>query len=101
MSLSEQEIIRREKLQKLTEMGINAFPADEYKITDTTKSIKNDFAEGKSVKIAGRLMSRRIQGRLLSQNYKILKAEFRCILIVMKSVLAKIKHFIMKSTNIF
>ena len=31
------------KLQKLTEMGINAFPADEYKITDTTKSIKNDF----------------------------------------------------------
>ena len=47
MSLSEQEIIRREKLQKLTEMGINAFPADEYKITDTTKSIKNDFAEGK------------------------------------------------------
>ena len=63
MSLSEQEIIRREKLQKLTEMGINAFPADEYKITDTTKSIKNDFAEGKSVKIAGRLMSRRIQGK--------------------------------------
>ena len=63
MSLSEQEIIRREKLQKLTEMGINSFPADEYKITDTTKSIKNDFAEGKSVKIAGRLMSRRIQGK--------------------------------------
>ena len=63
MSLSEQEIIRREKLQKLTEMGINAFPADEYKITDTTKSIKNDFAEGKAVKIAGRLMSRRIQGK--------------------------------------
>ena len=63
MSLSEQEIIRREKLQKLTEMGINAFPADEYKITDTTKSIKNDFAEGKKVKIAGRLMSRRIQGK--------------------------------------
>ena len=63
MSLSEQEIIRREKLQKLTEMGINAFPADEYKITDTTKSIKSDFAEGKAVKIAGRLMSRRIQGK--------------------------------------
>ena len=63
MSLSEQEIIRREKLQKLTEMGINAFPADEYKITDTTKSIKNDFAEGNAVKIAGRLMSRRIQGK--------------------------------------
>lgn len=63
MSLSEQEIIRREKLQKLTEMGIDAFPAAEYKITDSTKSIKQDFEEGKKVKIAGRLMSRRIQGK--------------------------------------
>ncbi len=63
MSLSEQEIIRREKLQKLTEMGIDAFPAAEYKITETTKTLKENFAEGKSVKIAGRLMSRRIQGK--------------------------------------
>ena len=63
MSLSEQEIIRREKLNKLTAMGINAFPADEYTITDTTKTIKEDFSEGKSVKISGRLMSRRIQGK--------------------------------------
>ncbi len=63
MSLSEQELIRREKLQKLTEMGIDAFPAAEYTITDTTESIKNNFEEGKRVKIAGRLMSRRIQGK--------------------------------------
>lgn len=63
MSLTEQEIIRREKLQKLQELGINPFPADEYKITDTTKTIKSDFAEGKKVSIAGRLMSRRIQGK--------------------------------------
>lgn len=63
MQLSEQEIIRREKLIKLTEMGINAFPADEYTITDTTESIKQDFSESKQVKIAGRLMSRRIQGK--------------------------------------
>ncbi|HCN11822.1 MAG TPA: lysine--tRNA ligase [Chryseobacterium sp.] len=63
MSLSEQEIIRREKLQKLTELGIDAFPAAEYKITDTTKSIKENFEEGKKVIIAGRLMSRRIQGK--------------------------------------
>ncbi len=73
MQLSEQEIIRREKLNKLTEMGINAFPADEYTITDTTESIKQDFSESKQVKIAGRLMSRRIQGRLLSRNCRILK----------------------------
>jgi len=63
MSLTEQEIIRREKLQKLTEMGINAFPAEEYKITETTKSIKENFEEGKKVQLAGRLMSRRIQGK--------------------------------------
>ncbi|WP_419868162.1 lysine--tRNA ligase [Chryseobacterium sp. CT-SW4] len=63
MQLSEQEIIRREKLTKLTEMGINAFPADEYEITDTTESIKQNFSENKKVKIAGRLMSRRIQGK--------------------------------------
>ena len=63
MQLSEQEIIRREKLQSLEEMGINAFPAEEYKITATTKSIKENFEEGKKVTIAGRLMSRRIQGK--------------------------------------
>ncbi|WP_313503371.1 lysine--tRNA ligase [Kaistella carnis] len=63
MQLSEQEIIRREKLQTLEKMGINAFPAEEYKITETTKTIKQDFVEGKKVTIAGRLMSRRIQGK--------------------------------------
>jgi len=63
MSLSEQEIIRREKLEKLTQMGINSFPADEYTITDSAQSIKEGFEEGKKVKIAGRLISRRIQGK--------------------------------------
>lgn len=63
MQLSEQEIIRREKLKTLEKMGINAFPAEEYKITETTKTIKQDFVEGKKVTIAGRLMSRRIQGK--------------------------------------
>jgi lysyl-tRNA synthetase class 2 len=63
MQLSEQEVIRREKLTKLNELGINAFPAEEYKITDSSKSIKEQFSEGKKVKIAGRLMSRRIQGK--------------------------------------
>ena len=63
MALSEQEIIRREKLEKLSQMGINAFPAEEYSITDTTESIKQNFQEGKKVKLAGRLVSRRIQGK--------------------------------------
>lgn len=63
MQLSEQELIRREKLATLQKMGIDTFPAEEYKITESTKSIKENFTEGKKVQIAGRLMSRRIQGK--------------------------------------
>ncbi|MBS1572375.1 MAG: lysine--tRNA ligase [Bacteroidetes bacterium] len=63
MSLSEQEIIRREKLNKLSALGIDAFPAEEYTISHSTQSIKQNFEENKKVKIAGRLMSRRIQGK--------------------------------------
>ena len=63
MQLSEQEIIRRQKLDELRRMGIDPFPAEEYVVTDTTENIKNNFEEGKKVKVAGRLMSRRIQGK--------------------------------------
>ncbi len=63
MQLSEQELIRREKLETLQKMGIDAFPAEEYKISETTKGIKQNFEEGKKVQIAGRLMTRRIQGK--------------------------------------
>lgn len=63
MSLSEQEIIRREKLQKLDDLGINAYPAAEYPVTDSALYLKEVYEEGKKVKIAGRLMSRRIQGK--------------------------------------
>ncbi|MEO9512678.1 MAG: lysine--tRNA ligase [Flavobacteriaceae bacterium] len=63
MQLSEQEIVRREKLTKLREMGINPYPAALYPVDATSKSIKNDFKEGKQIVISGRLMSRRIQGK--------------------------------------
>ncbi len=63
MQLSEQEIVRREKLTKLREMGINPYPAALYPVDATSKNIKNDFEEGKKVVISGRLMSRRIQGK--------------------------------------
>ncbi|WP_418501410.1 lysine--tRNA ligase [Flagellimonas sp.] len=63
MQLSEQEIVRREKLTKLREMGIDPYPAALYPVDATTKGIKNDFKEGKKVVISGRLMSRRIQGK--------------------------------------
>ncbi|MBC3757867.1 lysine--tRNA ligase [Hyunsoonleella sp. SJ7] len=62
MQLSEQELVRRDKLAKLRALGINPYPADLYPVKQTTKDIKADFEEGKSVVIAGRLMSRRIQG---------------------------------------
>ncbi|MFD2725404.1 lysine--tRNA ligase [Hyunsoonleella rubra] len=62
MQLSEQELVRRDKLAKLRALGINPYPADLYPVKQTTTDIKSDFEEGKSVVIAGRLMSRRIQG---------------------------------------
>ena len=63
MQLSEQEIIRREKLSKLKELGINPYPADLYPVDTTSSDIKSDFQEGKKVTLAGRLMSVRIQGK--------------------------------------
>jgi len=60
--LSEQELVRRDKLAKLRELGINPYPADLYPLTHLTNKIKKDFKEGEKVTIAGRLMSRRIQG---------------------------------------
>ena len=61
-NLSEQEIVRREKLKKLIEMGINPYPADLFPITTNSKEIKENFKENTNVVIAGRIMSRRIQG---------------------------------------
>ena len=61
--LSEQEKIRRDKLLKLTEYGINPYPANSFDTSTTSDKIKSDYKENKPVKIAGRLMSRRIQGK--------------------------------------
>jgi lysyl-tRNA synthetase class 2 len=63
MQLSELEIIRREKLNQLRTLGINPYPADLFPVDHTSKQIKNKFEDGKRVVIAGRLMSRRIQGK--------------------------------------
>ncbi len=63
MQLSEQEIVRREKLNQLRALGIDPYPAAEYPVDHTSKSAKNSFEEGKKVILAGRLMSRRIQGK--------------------------------------
>ncbi|WP_452221360.1 lysine--tRNA ligase [Lacinutrix salivirga] len=60
--LSEQELVRREKLASLRELGINPYPADLFPLTHTSKRVKEEFKEGGTVVVAGRLMSRRIQG---------------------------------------
>ena len=61
--LSEQEQVRREKLEALKNLGINPYPAPLYPINANSSNIKEDFEEEKDVIIAGRLMSRRIQGK--------------------------------------
>lgn len=61
--LSEQEIIRREKLAKLKELGINPYPAPLYPVNTTSKDILTHYEEGKEVIVAGRLMSLRVQGK--------------------------------------
>jgi len=63
MQLSEQEVVRREKLSKLRELGINPYPADLYPLNTNSKEIKQDYSEGKHVIIAGRLMVINIQGK--------------------------------------
>ena len=63
MQLSEQEIIRREKIIALRELNINPYPADLFPVDTTSKQIKENFLEGKKVIVAGRLMSVRDQGK--------------------------------------
>ena len=61
--LSEQELVRREKLAKLRALGINPYPADLYPVTHTSSTIKDNFKEGDKVVIAGRLMRKKVQGK--------------------------------------
>lgn len=61
--LSEQELVRREKLAKLRELGINPYPADLYPVTHTSNTIKDNYKEGDKVVIAGRLMRKKVQGK--------------------------------------
>jgi lysyl-tRNA synthetase class 2 len=63
MQLSEQEVVRREKLVKLRALGINPYPADLFPVNSNSKEIKEAYAEEKPVIIAGRLMAINIQGK--------------------------------------
>ena len=63
MQLSEQEIIRREKLEAIRALGINPYPSNLFPVNSTSKQIKENFEDGKKIIIAGRLMSVRDQGK--------------------------------------
>ena len=65
MALSEQEILRREALQELRNLGIEPYPAAEFITTAYSSEILADFEkfEGKEVVLAGRLMGKRIMGK--------------------------------------
>ena len=66
LELSEQEIIRRQCLQELRNMGIDPYPAAEYPTNAYSTEIKDEFKdddEKREVVIAGRMMSRRIMGK--------------------------------------
>ena len=65
--LSEQEIVRRESLQKLLELGINPYPSELFDVNVSSTEIKKNYnydkLSYKNIQIAGRLMSRRVMGK--------------------------------------
>lgn len=63
IELSDQEVQRRETLNKIREMGIDPYPAALYPVTDYAKDIKEKFEDNKEVCIAGRMMSQRVMGK--------------------------------------
>jgi len=66
LELSEQEIFRRRSLEELRSLGINPYPAEEYKVTGHAREILDTFedeAPRRAVSVAGRVMSRRIMGK--------------------------------------
>ena len=62
MEFSDQELVRRDKLKKIRDLGIDPYPAELFPVSDYSVEIKNNFQTDKKVVISGRLMSRRIQG---------------------------------------
>ena len=61
--LSEQELVRREKLTKLRELGIDPYPAVGFEVSHYATTVSEKFEQGQHVRMTGRLMSRRVQGK--------------------------------------
>ena len=63
MQLTEQEIVRREKLVKLRALGVDPYPAALYPVNTMSTAIEKDYKEGKQVIVSGRLMRKKVQGK--------------------------------------
>lgn len=63
MQLSEQEIVRREKLHKLRALGINPYPAALFPVNTMSTEIEQNYVEGKQLIVSGRLMRKKVQGK--------------------------------------
>jgi lysyl-tRNA synthetase class 2 len=61
--LSEQEVQRRQTLQQLRVAGIEPYPAALYPVSDLSADLKANYVEGKTVCLAGRMMSQRVMGK--------------------------------------
>lgn len=61
--LSEQELVRREKLAKLRELGIDPYPAAAFEVSHYATTFSEQFENGLHIRMSGRLMSRRVQGK--------------------------------------
>ena len=82
--LNEQEKTRRESLIKLKELGLNPFPAEEFKTTTSSTEIKENYSESENnfqnVSLAGRIMSRRIMGKASFAEIKDFKGRIQLYL---------------------
>jgi lysyl-tRNA synthetase class 2 len=106
MNLSEQEQIRRESLDELRKLGINPYPAAEYKTTVFAQDILDNFTTLKktisnAVCLAGRIMSQRIMGNASFAELMDSSGRIQIYFVAMISVPGKIKLCIIQFLNIF
>jgi len=92
--MTEQEKIRREKLEELKKHGINPYPAELFPVDNLSIDLIENYKENSNVIIAGRIMSRRIQGMPLLLRFKIVKVEFKFTSTEMRFVVVMIRQSI-------
>ena len=98
LELSEQEIIRRQCLQELRDMGINPYPAAEFPTNAFSTEIKAEFKddEQRDVVVAGRMMSRRIMGKASFAEIQDSKGRIQVYISRMRFVQTRIKTYTTK-----